>query len=693
MVRNLLISLLVFAVACGSKETPENTAPGADSNAEAPAAAGIDLEGIDRKVKPGDDFFAFANGAWLARTEIPADRSNWGTGAILTELTSKRVAELIRDAAKNAPSGSDARKVGDFFSTYMNEATIESKGLAPLQPAIDRIASIADPAGLASYLGGTVRADVDALNNTNFQTPNIFGLWVAQDLSDPSHYSPFLLQGGLGMPSRDYYLGPAPRMVDYRMKYEAHLAKVFDLAGQPDGSVRAKRVVDLEKRIAMAHITTEDNGDVQRGNNRWTRGDFDQRAPGMPWTLFFDAMGLGAQNAFVVWQPTAVTGIAAAVKDVPLATWKDYLTARAIERAAPVLPKAFVEENFAFYGGVLAGTPALAERWKRAVDATSDALGEAVGRLYVEKYFPAPQKERATKMVGRIMAAFDRRIDKLEWMNSSTKQQAKAKLAVLKVGVGYPDAWRDYGALSIVKADALGNAERASLFEYRRNLAKLGQPVDRGEWAANPQLVNAGNLPAMNAMNFPAAILQPPYFDPKRPEVMDYGAIGALIGHEISHSFDDQGALFDSTGKLENWWTPEDFKHFQASSAKLVAQYNAYKPFPDLAVNGKLTLSENIADVAGLAAAYDAYRFAQGGKEAPSVQGLTGDQQFFLSFAQSWRGKFREPALRRRVLINVHAPFEYRADTVRNLDAWYAAFQSSPGDRLYLAPADRVRVW
>jgi predicted metalloendopeptidase len=381
------------------------------------------------------------------------------------------------------------------------------------------------------------------------------------------------------------------------------------------------------------------------------------------------------------------------VRDQPLSTWKEYLAFRAVERASTFLPRAFGDEQFAFYGKVLSGTPKQSDRWKRAVEVSDAALGEAVGKLYVTKYFPPSEKARAEAMVKNEIAAFGRRIDRLDWMSPETKTKAKAKLAVLKVGVGYPDKWRDYTGLEVVPGDALGNARRASLFEYHRNLAKLGQPVDRGEWVMNPQLVNAVNLPAMNAMNFPAAILAPPDFDPNRPEVMDYGAIGATIGHEISHSFDDQGALFDDQGRLKNWWTKEDFAHFGASAEKLVAQYNAYRPFPDLAVNGKVTVSENIADVAGLAVAYDAYRISLGGREAPVVDGLTGDQQFFLSFAQSWRTKMREEAARQRIVTDGHAPAEFRADCVRNLDAWYAAFDVKPGQKLHLAPGERVKIW
>jgi predicted metalloendopeptidase len=378
---------------------------------------------------------------------------------------------------------------------------------------------------------------------------------------------------------------------------------------------------------------------------------------------------------------------------VPLATWKDYLAYHAIEHAAWFMPKAFVDEQFAFYGTTLAGTPTLRERWKRGVDASNEALGEAVGKLYVAKYFSAAARDRIRALVKNILAAFDRRIDALAWMAPATKAKAKAKLAALKVGVGYPDKWRDYSALDVQKGDALGNAKRAVRFDYERNLAKLGTPVDRDEWVMTPQLVNAVNLPAMNALNFPAAILQPPFFDPARPEAMDYGAIGAVIGHEISHSFDDQGALFDDAGKLQNWWTPADFTHFKDQGAALAKQFSAYKPFPDLAVNGQQTLSENIADVAGLAAAYDAYRISLAGKDAPAWQGLTGDQQLFLSFAQSWRTKTREPALRRQILTDGHAPGQFRADTVRNIDAWYSAFDVKPTEKLYLAPPTRVHVW
>jgi predicted metalloendopeptidase len=680
--------LAVLACAPSARVAPASAAVPAAS------AGGIDLDGMDRAVAPGDDFFRFANGTWLKNVEIPADRAVWGAAGLLEDLTSARTRALIEDAAKSsAPAGSDERKIGDTYAAFMDEAAIEAKGLAPLQPAFDRVAAIADKAGLARALGDTLRADVDVLNNTNFYTPNVLGLWVAQDLDTPSTYAPFLLQGGLGLPDRDYYLDPSPHMAEIRTAYVAHVGRMLALAGIPDAGAKAGRVFELEKKIASAHVSREDSEDVLKGNNHWTRADFSARAPGLDWAAYFGAAGLGNQPSFVVWQPGAVTGLAALVESEPLDTWKEYLTFRTLSLAAAGLPKAFVDEQFAFHEATLTGAQKLRDRWKRAVSATDAALGEAVGRLYVAKFFPPAEKARAAEMVKNEIAAFAIRIDRLEWMAPETKSRAKAKLAALRVGVGYPDKWTDYAGLEVVKGDALGNAQRASLFHYRRNVAKLGGPVDRGEWVMNPQLVNAVNLPAMNALNFPAAMLQPPYFDPRRPVVMDYGASGSVIGHEISHSFDDQGALFDAEGRLRNWWTKSDFEHFTASAQALIRQFNAYRPFPDLPVNGKLTISENIADVAGLAAAYDAYRISQGGREAPAWRGLTGDQQFFVAFAQSWRTKFREAALRQRIVIDGHAPAEYRADAVRNLEGWYGAFPVMPGQKLYLAPKDRVRVW
>ncbi len=656
---------------------------------------GFDIAGMDRLVAPGASFFAYANGAWLRANEIPADLSSYGSWDVIEQLVERRLADLIQHGDAGGPAASPTvRLIKDYYSGFMDEAAIETRGLDPLQPTLQAIDAIANRGDLARYLGSTLRADVDVLNNTNVYTDNLFGLWIAQDLDHPDRYVPFLLQGGLGMPDRSYYLDAAASMLDIRSKYATHVAAMLTLIGKPDAAARAARIIALELKIATVHSTREATVDVLKGDNHWLRSDFDIKAPGLDWRTLLAAAHLPQnQQDFVVWQPQAVTGIAALAASEPLATWKDYLALRAVEHRAAFLPRAIVAEHFAFYGTTLDGTPELRERWKRAIDATNDALGEAVGRIYVERYFSAQAKASIEAMVEQLRAAFDRRIDSLDWMTPETKAGAKAKLAALKVGIGYPDHWREYTGLKILADDAFGNAERAASFEYRHQLTKLGRPVDRAEWAMTPQLVNAVNLPAMNALNFPAGMLQPPFFNPGGDAAHNYGAIGTIIGHEISHSFDDQGSTFDATGRLNNWWAAADLKHFQAAGARLVRQYDAYRPFPDLAVNGQLTLSENIADLGGLLAAHDAYQQGVRGRPDGAVDGFSGEQRFYLSFAQNWREKVREPALRKNVLTDGHAPDEYRASTVRNADGWYAAFDVAAGQPLYLAPADRVRVW
>lgn len=668
---------------------------GASPWAKEPAVVhGIDLAGIDHTVRPGDDFFDYANGAWIKTNEIPADRSNWGSWGILSELNNQRVRELIETAAAaKAAEGSDAQKVGDFYASYMDEAGIEAKGPAPLKPALDRIAAIKDKASLSAYLGTTLRADVDVLNATNLYTDNVFGLWVTQALDDPGRNVPYLLQGGLGMPDRDYYVSDSPKMAELRSKYRAHIAALLKLAGIADGDAKAERVFALEMKIAKTHWPRVDSEDVHKANNPWQRGEFARKAPGLDWDAYFKAAGLTEPARFIVWQPSAITGISALVGSEPVDVWKDYLAVRLIDRNSELLPKAFVDENFAFYGTALNGTPQNRERWKRAVAATNGAVGEVVGRLYVEKYFPAESKAKIEAMVQDLIKAYRARIEKLAWMTPQTREKALAKLATLKVGVGYPDKWQDYSALKIVRGDAYGNEQRAQEFAYKHAVAKLGKAPDRGEWVMTPQTINAVNLPLANALNFPAAILHPPFFDPQADAAANFGAIGAVIGHEISHSFDDQGSQFDAQGLLANWWTPEDAKHFEEAGARLVEQFNAYRPFPDAAENGKQTLSENIADVAGLSAAHDAYLLSLNGKPAPALQGLSGDQRFFLAFAQAWRAKIREAAMRKALVTDGHALAMYRADTVRNLDAWYPAFEVKEGEKLYLAPKDRVQVW
>ncbi len=671
-------------------------ASAADAPPLPPSADASLVASADRQVVPGDDFYTFANGEWLRTHEIPPDRSSYSNFVVLDEQNQQRIADLIRDISRSKGAiDADQRKIADYYNSYMDESRVESQGLSGLRPTLDRIAAIHDRSALASYLGGTLRADVDVLNNTNLVTTRLFGLWVAQDLDDPSRYVPFLLQGGLGMPDRDYYQKDSLEMVKDRASYLSYIATLLRLAGESDADAgaNADRVMKLEQRIAQVHTSREASENVKLGDNHWTRDQFDERAPGIDWNAYFAAAGLERQRSFVVWQPKSFAGIAALVGGEPIDTWKSWLTFHTLSDYAEYLPKAFVDAHFAFYGTALSGTPVNSERWKHAIAATNEALGEAVGKLYVQRYFPPEAKAQIEDLVHHLIEAFAARIDQLQWMAPETKQKAQAKLAVLKVSVGYPDHWRDYSRLEIHQGDVLGNVQRAELFDYHRNLAKLTQPVDRTEWVLLPQEVNAVNLPAMNALNFPAAILQPPYFDPKRPASLNYGEIGAIIGHEISHSFDDQGALFDSTGRLQNWWTDADYAHFRASATQLVAQYSAYRPFDDVAVNGQQTLSENIADLAGISAAYSAYHLLLNDQPAATIDGLNADQQFFVGFEQAWRNKVRDSALRRQVITDGHAPARYRALTVRNLDAWYAAFDVKPGQKLYLAPDQRVRMW
>jgi predicted metalloendopeptidase len=657
-----------------------------------PGATGVDVAAMDRSVAPGDDFYQYVNGAWLKATAIPPDKPAYGVSAILGDETRKRIVALIQEAAATPSQSDNARKIGDFYAGFMDEAGIEAKGITPLQPQLDNIASIGDRRTLARVLGATLRADVDPLNNTQFHTQHLFGVWVTQGLDDPSHNYPYLLQGGLGMPDRDYYLSSNPKMVAVRKEYHRHVAAVLKLAGIADPQIRADCILALEAKIAGIHATRVESEDVHTAT-RWQKDELPSKAPGLDWPTLLEAAQLSEASVLFVWHPQAVTGLAALVAREPLETWKDWLAFHAIEEAAGFLPRAFVTEHFAFHDNALRGTPQLRERWQRGVDFTSTALGESVGRLYVERYFPPEVKAKVKAMVDDLKRAFGNRIDSLEWMSQATKSRAKEKLATLIVGVGYPDQWRDYASLEMIKGDALGNLQRAQLFEYRRQLAKLHQPIDRHEWWMTPQTVNAVNLPLQNALNFPAAILQPPIFDPAGDDAHNYGAMGAIIGHEISHSFDDQGSQFDAHGRLSNWWTKEDFEHFKAASAALAAQYDMYRPFPDLAVNGHQTLSENIADLAGLAVALDAYALSVRGQAATVLDGFTGEQRFFIAFGRAWRSKMREAALRNRITTDGHAPSLYRAATVRNLDAWYTAFSVTPDQKMYLAPKDRVRIW
>ncbi|HTS38615.1 MAG TPA: M13 family metallopeptidase [Candidatus Solibacter sp.] len=685
---------LILRFACYACVAAGVAALSAEQPAFAQEVHGVAVSHMDRAVKPGDDFYHYANGDWLKRTEIPPDRADVDVWSKLSDQANNRLSDLIAELAKsNAPAGSSARKIADLYNSYLDEAGIEAKGITPLKPHLDAIAAIHDKKELAHALGETLRSDVDALNNTNFHTPNLFGLWVAPGFNDPEHYAPYIFQGGLQLPDREYYLGENEHMRLVRDQYKAHMAAMLKLAGFSDSDARAARIVELEHAIAQTHRSLADNEDIHKANNTWTQADFRSKAPGLDWEEYFRGAGLSHVESFIVWQPDAFTGEAALVESTPLETWKDWMAFHLVEAYGGVLPREFAEQRFAFFGKTLAGVAQQRPRAERGVFVVNGLLGDAIGQIYAQRYFPPEAKAKVDAMVANMIAAFRKRIEALTWMNPSTKAEAEAKLSTLYVGIGYPETWKDYSNYEVKPDGIFGNIWRGNLSDYQREVARLGKPVDTKEWCMTPQTVNAVNLPLQNALNFPAAILQPPFYDPQAPAAFNYGAIGTVIGHEISHTFDTEGAAFDSKGRVRNWWTPEDLKHFEEATAKLAAQYDTYKPFPDLSLNGKQTLGENIADVAGIAAAYDGYHASLAGKAASVQDGFTGDQQFFLAFAQNWAEKTRDAALRQQVMTDPHSPGEFRSYEVRNIDAWYDAFKVQPGEKMYLAPAERVKIW
>ena len=687
--RAILLAALLATAACASGGDVGN-----QSSTTAGPTIGVDVEGLNKQVRPGDDFDEYANGGWRARTEIPADRSSTGSFLqVFNKAEANNVAIVKAALEANAGAGTDQRRIADWYRAYTDTAAIEKRGLAPMGAELDAIAELGDKKALSAALGANIRADVDPLNATDFETENLFGIFVTQAFDRPETNVPYLLQGGLGLPKRDFYLSDEPKMAEIRRQYRAYVGKLLSLANVTEPDARAQRIVDLETRIARTHVDAVTSQDANKANNPWKRADFARKAPGIDWDAFWSAAQLGNQQDFIVWQPDAVAGMAKLVASEPLQAWQDWLVFHRINEVTSVLPAAFDQAHFEFYNQTLRGQPKPRPRDKRAISSVDTWLGDAVGQLYVKDYFPDSSKADIQNMVKGILAAFDKRVAGLPWMAESTKAEARRKIATMRVGIGYPETWRSYASLEVKADDPVGNLRRAELAEYRHQLAKIGKPVDRGEWWMTPQTVNALNLPLQNALNFPAAILQAPFYDPNADAAAKYGSIGAVIGHEISHGFDDLGANFDASGRLRNWWTPADLARFKASGQALVEQYNAYEALPGLKLNGRLTLSENIADVAGLAAAYDAYKASLGGKEAPVIGGLTGDQRFFLAFAQSWREKQREQQLRNRVATDAHAPARWRAQTVRNLDAWYPAFDVQPGQKLYLAPEKRVKVW
>ncbi|WP_188568451.1 M13 family metallopeptidase [Undibacterium terreum] len=650
--------------------------------------SGIYTKNNDASVKPQEDFFRHVNGHWLKTSTIPGDKSGAGAFLDLRESTVPQLGDIIKALAKdtNTKPGTEAAKIADMYATYMDEANIEALGLKPLAADFAQVAAITDKKQFPAMIA--------YLNLISGTAPYDIGIHL--DAKDSTKYVADLSQSGLGMPDRDYYLkDDDTRLKAARTKYVAHVEKMLSMAGDKDAAKSAADILALETALAKAQWTKVENRDPVKTYNKIELSKLDALTPGYDMNAYLKALGIQDKITYiVVSQPSYLTGFSKVVQDMPLETWKTYFKWRMLSSAASQLPKAFAEENFAFYSTVLNGVPKQEERWKRGVHLVDGAMGESLGKLYVEKHFPAASKARMEQLVANLLAAYRQSIDTLDWMSPETKKEAQAKLASFTPKIGYPKKWRDYSALQVVKGDAVGNARRSAIFASQVELDKLGKPVDRDEWGMTPQTVNAYYNPEMNEIVFPAAILQPPFFDPKADDAVNYGGIGAVIGHEISHGFDDQGAQYDGTGNLRDWWTKEDHEKFAAKTAVLVKQYNAFSPVPGYNVNGELTLGENIADNSGLSIAYKAYKISLNGKPAPVLGGLTGDQRFFTGFAQVWRGKMRDEAAIVRIKTDPHSPPEFRANgTLRNMPDFYKSFNVKEGDKMYLAPTDRVSIW
>lgn len=670
-------ALMLAAVPAAATESAPAAAPTTEAKSKPELGTfGFDTTGMDKSVAPGDDFYAYANGTWAKNTPIPADKSNYGMFTALGDLSQQRTREIL-EVAKADPNS----MIGRNYAAYLDGAAVEAKGLAPIEPWLNKIRTV-EKAGLAALLAEADRNGVQ----------HFFGGYVGQDDKNPETYIYTMFQGGIGMPDRDFYLKDSERNAKLQAAYLKHLENVLTLAGEANGAARAKAIYDFEKQIAGVHWDKNDSSDATKVYNKMTIAELAAAAPGFDWATFIRGIGVN-ENAILVSQPSAFTGEAKLLADAPIAVLRDMLMIRSLDGFSGVLPDKFAQEAFSFYGTALSGTPQMQERWKRAVDFTTGNLGEAVGQDYVAKYFPPETKAEMDKLVKNVLAAMGRRIDGLAWMQPQTKVKAKQKLANFTTKIGYPDRWKDYSKLEIKADDLFGNALRSNQFAHDDNISRLGGPIRRWEWGMTPMTVNAYANFGMNEIVFPAAILQPPFFDPHADPAINYGGIGAVIGHEISHHFDDQGAKYDETGKLADWWTPADVAAFEAAGKALIAQYDAYEVLPGEKLDGTFTLGENIGDLAGLTVAYDAYKASLGGKEAPVLDGLTGDQRFFLGWAQVWRRNYREQNLSQRITTDPHSPSIQRTWVSRNLDPWYKAYQIKEGQKLYLAPKDRVRIW
>ncbi|AQS87162.1 M13 family metallopeptidase [Neoasaia chiangmaiensis] len=669
-----------------------NAAPAPAASADAakpyPAGWGFDAAGMDTKVKPGDDFFRYSNGTYVDNIVIPPDKSVFGPFSILADVARERVQGILREAGRNpvADPKTTEQKLGVYYATFLDEDAAEKRGVAPLQADLDAVKGVKDPISLAKLLG-------QAQGSFQF---NPFGLGIDADPKDPTQNALMMDQGGLGLPDRDYYL--KPDFAKKRAAYQAYIAKMLGMIGWPDATAQAAKIVALETDMSKVQWARADRRDPVKTYNAMRIADLAKSAPGVDWAVMFVNAGIPASNIggrrLIVSEPSAITGMAKIIGATDYDTLRAWLAFHLADNAAPSLTKAFVQASFEFNDHELEGQPQLAERWKRAVGATSHAMGFAIGKIYVAKYFPPSAQARITELTHEVKAAFAERLKHVDWMAPKTREAALRKLNNFEILVGYPKKWRDYGSLVVKPGDLYGNAERAAAFRWQFELHHLDRKVDRDEWLMTPQTVNAYNNPTQVEVVFPAAILQPPFFDPTGDDAVNYGAIGGVIGHEMTHSFDDEGRQFDENGRLHQWWTKEDVSRFQALADRYGKQYDAFEVLPGVHLNGKLTMGENIADLGGLTLGLDAYHASLHGKPAPVVHGLTGDQRVFLGWSQDWREKVRDDAARNYAVVDPHSSPAARVNLpMHNIDAWYKAFDVQPGQKLYLSPEQRVKIW
>jgi putative endopeptidase len=670
--------------ACASNQTP----PVEASPARAALHSGIDLQYVDSSVRPQDDAYQYLNGKWLRTFHVPPDKAVVGSFTAIEDATEEQLRSIVEGLGQTAAAGdvdADAKKLADLYASFMNEEQLEALGLKPLQAEFAAIDAIRDM--------NAVPALIARMNAIGAGAP--YGLGINLDARNSTQYAVTLFQSGLGLPDRDYYLKDDAKLKDARASYRAHIEKMLSMAGESKAAVSAAAILNLETSLARIQWTRVEDRDPIKTYNKTAITELSALMPGYDWQRYVRSAGIeGKADSVIVRQPSYFTALARVMTGTSLPTWKAYFKWRVLSASAPYLSKAFVDERFAFTGGVLRGVPENQPRWKRGMGLLDGSLGEALGKLYVTKYFPPQHKARMQALVQNLLEAYRRDIDTLDWMSAETKVGAQAKLAKMLPKIGYPDHWRDYSALKISRDDLYGNVVRADEFEYRRNLAKLGKQVDHGEWRMRPQTVNASYNPTANEITFPAAILQPPFFDAAADDAANYGGIGAVIGHEMSHGFDDQGSQFDADGNLHDWFTKADHDKFAEKTKALVAQYNDYEPVPDYHLNGALTLGENIGDNSGLAIAYKAYRISLAGHEAPVIDGFSGDQRLYLGWVQVWRGQVREAETIQRIKTDPHSPPAVRGTApLRNQEGFYAAFGLKPGDKMYLPPEQRVNIW